>query len=98
MIETYSSSLSLVRRLLAARLQIDDASLEETDRLNDLGLTPLAVALVVLQLHRGHPGHANFPVYALRSVTTVGHLAQLVEIWLQQAAPREGFAASEGKG
>jgi hypothetical protein len=62
MIATYASSLSLVRRLLAARLQIDDASLKETDRLDDLGLTPLAIALVVLQLHRDHLSRLRAPL------------------------------------
>jgi hypothetical protein len=96
-IDTYKPSLSLVRRLLAARLHLDEAVLTETDRLDDLGLTPLDVALVVLRLHPRKPGYANFPIYALSSATTVGHLAQLVELWLQRGGTRESIAASEGE-
>jgi hypothetical protein len=87
--DTYASSLSLVCRLLAARLRVDEALLKETDRLDELGLTPLDVALLLLRLRRRHLGYAEFPIYLLRSATTVGHLAQLVELWFQSGAPRE---------
>jgi hypothetical protein len=87
--DPHKASLSLVRRLLASRLHLDEASLAETDRLEDLGLTPLDVALVVLRLHPRSPGYADFPVYELRAATTVGHLAQLVELWLQPGRPRD---------
>jgi hypothetical protein len=81
MIEADTPPLALVRRLLAARLRLDEALLKDTDRLEDLGLTPLDVALVVLRLYRDNPGYGDFPVHLLRSARTVGHLAQLVELW-----------------
>jgi len=69
-----SSTRSLVHRLVAARLQLDEASIEDADHFDELGLTPLDVVLVVLRLDRLRPGDGDFPVYALDCATTVGDL------------------------
>jgi acyl carrier protein len=75
---------ALVHQLLASRLHIDEASIRDTDRLDDLGLTPLDLVLVVLRLDRFDRGDGEFPVYELEHATTVGHLVDLVELWLRR--------------
>ena len=97
MIDTYSSSLSLVRRLLAARLHLDEDLIKEADRFDELGLTPLDVALVMLRLRRRGPDSTDFPLYALDFATTVGHLAELVDLWLLGRSPHEGIGAAQTK-
>ena len=90
-----SSTRSLVHRLVAARLHLDDASIKDADHFDELGPTPLDVVLVVLRLDRLRPGDGDFPVYALDYATTVGDLVVVVEVWLQggflchDVAPRE---------
>ena len=78
------SPQALVHQLLASRLHIDEASIEDTDRLDDLGLTPLDLVLVVLRLDRFDRGDGEFPLYQLEHATTVGHLVDLVELWLRR--------------
>jgi acyl carrier protein len=79
-----TSPQALVHQLLASRLHIDDASISDKDRFDDLGLTPLDLVLVVLRLDRLDRGDGEFPLYALDHATTVGDLVDLVELWLQR--------------
>jgi acyl carrier protein len=78
-----TSPQALVHQLLASRLHIDAASISDTDRFDDLGLGPLDIVLVVLQLDPLDPGDGEFPLLALEHATTVGDLVDLVELWLQ---------------
>ena len=79
-----TSPQALVHQLLASRLRIDDRSISDTDRFDDLGLTPLDLVLVVLRLDRLDRGDGEFPLNALDHATTVGDLVDLVELWLQR--------------
>ena len=79
-----TSPQALVHQLLASRLNVDEASIKDTDRFDDLGLNPLDLVLVVLRLDRLDRGYGEFPLYALDSATTVGDLVDLVELWLQR--------------
>ena len=78
-----SSTQSLIHHLLASRLQLDEASIKDTDQIDELGLTPLDVVLIVIRLDRLRPGDGDFPVHAPDSATTVGDLVVVVELWLQ---------------
>jgi acyl carrier protein len=92
-----TSPQALVHQLLASRLHIDDASISDTDRFDDLGLTPLDLVLVVLRLDRLDRGDGEFPLYALDHATTVGDLVDLVELWLQRdTMPSIGAAPPNG--
>jgi acyl carrier protein len=78
------SPQALVHQLLASRLRIDEASIRDTDRFDDLGLDPLDLLFVVLRLDRFDRGDGEFPLYALEHAATVGDLVDLVELWLQR--------------
>jgi len=79
----------IVRELLASRLGVAEASIEDTDLFDDLGLTPLDLVLVVLKLDKLDTGDGEFPLYALDQATKVGDLVALVELWLHRdEAPR----------
>ena len=73
----------LVHRLVASRLHIDEAAIKDTDRLDDLGLAPLDLVLVVARLDGLDAGDGEFPLFALEHATTIGDLVDLVELWLQ---------------
>ena len=79
-----TSPQALVHQILASRLRVDEASIRDADRFDDLGLTPLDLVLVVLRLDRLDRGDGEFPLYALDHATTVGDLVELVELWLQR--------------
>ena len=71
------------------RLHVAEASIQDTDLFDDLGLTPLDLVLVVLQLDKLDTGDGEFPLYALDQATKVGDLVDLVELWLRRdTAPR----------
>jgi acyl carrier protein len=78
------SPQALVHQLLASRLHVDEASIRDTDRFDDLGVTPLDLVLVVLRLDRLDRGDGEFPLYALDHATTVADLVDLVGLWLQR--------------
>jgi acyl carrier protein len=82
----------LVHQLLASRLRIDKASIRDTDRFEDLGLTPLDIVLVVLRLDQLDRGDGEFPLLALENATTVGDLVEVVELWLQADTVRSPVA------
>jgi hypothetical protein len=50
------SPQTLVHRLIARRSRRDEASIHDADRFEDLGLGPLDVVLIVLQLDGLDPG------------------------------------------
>jgi acyl carrier protein len=78
------SPQALVHQLLASRLRIDETSIRDTDRFDDLGLDPLDLLFVVLRLDRFDRGDGEFPLYALEHAATVGDLVDLVALWLQR--------------
>ncbi len=56
-----TSPQALVHQLLASRLHIDEASISDKDRFDDLGLTALDLVLVVLRLDPLDRGDGEFP-------------------------------------
>jgi acyl carrier protein len=72
---------SLVHGLLAAKLRIEAGSIDDTQRLDELGLDPLDLVLVVLRLEEFDRGRGDFPVAALEQAKTVGDLVALVDRW-----------------
>ncbi len=87
------SPQTLVHRLIARRSRRDEASIHDADRFEDLGLGPLDLVLIVLQLDGLDPD-GQFPVLALAQVTTVGDLFDVVETWLQPETVRSPAASS----
>ena len=87
---------ALVHQLLASRLRVDESSIKDTDRFDNLGLGPLDIVLVVLQLDRLDRGDGEFPLLALEHATTVGDLVDLVELWLQCDTVRSPVARVSG--
>jgi acyl carrier protein len=87
---------ALVHQLLASRLRVDEASIKDADRFDDLGLGPLDIVLVVLQLDRLDRGDGEFPLLALEHAATVGDLVDLVELWLQCDTVRSPVARVSG--
>jgi len=79
-----TSPRALVHQLLASRLGVDEATIVDTDLFDDLGLDPLDLVLVVIQLDRLDRGDGEFPIYALEHARAVGDLVDLVELWLQR--------------
>ncbi len=91
------SPQALVHQLLASRLRIAAASIQDTDRFDDLGLGPLDLVLVVLRLDRLDRGDGEFPLYALEHATTVGDLVDLVELWLRGDTMQSPVAEVAGR-
>lgn len=87
---------ALVHQLLASRLHIEEASIRDTDLLDDLGVAPLDLLLVVLWLDRLDHVDDEFPLYALEHANTVGDLVDLVEPWLQSDVRPKSFAQVSG--
>jgi hypothetical protein len=90
------SPRALVHQLLASRLHIEEASIRDTDLLDDLRVTPLDLLLVVLWLDRLDHIDGEFPVQALEHANTVGDLVDMVERWLQKDARPKSFAQVSG--
>jgi acyl carrier protein len=79
-----SPTQALVHRLVADHLQTDESSIEDGDRLDERGLDPLDLVLIVLRLENLDRGSGDFPVDALDHAQTIGDLVVLVDIWLQR--------------
>jgi acyl carrier protein len=82
-----SPSQALVHALLAAHLHVDHASITDLAALDDLGMDPLDLVLVVVRLEDLDRGAGDFPVAALEHTRTVGDLVTLVEHWWQCQRP-----------
>jgi phosphopantetheine binding protein len=89
-----SASESLVHQLLASHLRIDDARIKDAHRLDEMGLEPLDLVLVVLRLEGLDSGKGDFPVAALNRATTVGDVVALVDVWLQRDAASTPFVGT----
>ena len=74
----------IVHTLLASHLKVEEASIEDPVRHDDLGLDPLDLVLVVVRLEDLDRGAGDFPVAALEHAETVGDLVTLVELWWQR--------------
>jgi len=70
--------------MVASQLRIDDASIDDAHRLDELGLAPLNLVLVVLRLEDLDGGGGSFPLATLDRVRTVGDLVTLVGLWLRR--------------
>jgi hypothetical protein len=80
-----SSSRTLVHRLVASPLGVDESLILDERRFDALGLDLLDLVVLVLQLESLRPGHGDFPLATLDCVTTVGELVDLVDLWLGRA-------------
>jgi acyl carrier protein len=87
-----TSPRALVHQLVASRLHLDAASIDDADHFDDLGLSPLDLVLIVLRLERLDRGDGEFPMFALEHATTVGDLVDVVELWLQADTVRSPVA------
>jgi hypothetical protein len=90
------SPRTIVHQLLASRLHVEEASIRDTDLLDDLRVTPLDLLLVVLWLDRLDHVEGEFPLHALEHANTVGDLVDLVEPLLQKEARPTSFAQVSG--
>jgi acyl carrier protein len=78
-----SPSRTLVHASIASQLRIDETSVADAQRLEELGLDPLGVVQVVVRLESLDPGDGDFPVAMLERARTVGDLVELVDLWSQ---------------
>jgi len=95
-----SSSRVLVHQLFASHLQMDETSIKDAHGLEELGLDPLDVVLVVLRLEDFDRGSGDFPVGALARARTVGDVVTLVDLWWQRettASSTESASAQRGR-
>ena len=88
-----SPAQAIVYKLLAAHLAVDEASIADAETLDELGLDPLDLVLVVLRLEDWGGGEGDFPLTALAHARTVNDFAELVELWLQRDTIPSGFDA-----
>jgi acyl carrier protein len=79
-----STSKALVHHLLAFNLRLDDASIRDTHRFDELGLDALDLMLIALRLETFERDKGDFPVAALEHPKTVGDLVALVDLWWQR--------------
>src|SRR5271168_5258509 len=89
-------SQAIVHALLASHLKVEEASIADPVPLEELGLDPLDLVLVVVRLEDLDRGAGDFPVAALEHTRTVGDLVTLVELWWQRqrTAPRTEIPGS----
>jgi|HubBroStandDraft_2_1064218.scaffolds.fasta_scaffold13597_3 acyl carrier protein len=78
-----SPSRTLVHASIASQLRIDEASVADAQRFEELGLDPLGLVQVVIRLESLDPGDGDFPVAMLEHARTVGDLVELVDLWSQ---------------
>src|SRR5882672_12916638 len=78
------SSRTLVHYLVARQLRVGDASIHDAQRFDELGLDPLNLVLIVLQLEDRTDKVGEFPLGALDHTRTVGQLVALVDLWLSR--------------
>jgi acyl carrier protein len=78
-----SPSRTLVHHYLASRLRMDQTSIHDALNLDELGVDPLDLVLIVLRLEDAHRDAGEFPIAPLEHVTTVADLVTVVDRWLQ---------------
>ncbi len=79
-----SHTQALVHSLVASQLRIDDVTIDDANRLEELGLDPLNLVLVVLRLEDLDGRGGSFPLIQLDLVETIGDLVALVDLWLHR--------------
>jgi len=83
-----SPSRTLVHHYLASRLRIDPTSIHDARSLDELGVDPLDLVLIVLRLEDANRDAGELPLDPLDDVTTVGDLVTVVDRWLRyETAP-----------
>ncbi|MDP9002019.1 MAG: phosphopantetheine-binding protein [Myxococcota bacterium] len=89
------SSRKTVHRLVAARARISDQLVDDAHTFDELGVDPLGLLIIVVQLGTLGELQEVFPIGALERARTVGELVDLVD-----ARPARATAASlvEGRG
>jgi acyl carrier protein len=65
-------------------LGIEDESIDEAHRFDELGLDSLDLVLVVLRLEEFYRGAGEFPVAELAQASRVADLVCLVQAWLRR--------------
>jgi hypothetical protein len=78
------SPQGLVHAALAPLLELGEALIKDADVLAELGLYPLDLVLVAIELEEIEPENGPFPLAALAHARTVGDLVELVEGWSQR--------------
>jgi acyl carrier protein len=79
-----SCSRALVCDLLASHLDVEAESIDDTDGLDELGLDPLDMVLVVLKIEDLCGGDGDFPLAELPKARTVADFVALVDLWVQE--------------
>jgi len=80
-----ASSRSVVHRLVAAHADIGARLVDDEQTLERLGLDPLDLILIVVQVASLEESTREFPLDALDSARTVGDLVALVDAWRARA-------------
>ena len=91
-----SPSQGIVYHLLASHLGVDEASIENAETLDALGLDPLDLVLVVIRLE-DLGGEGDFPMAALAHAMTVADLVDLVDVWLKRETSPSGIDARRSR-
>jgi acyl carrier protein len=86
---------TLVHHAIASQLRIDETSIEDAHTLDQLGVDPLDLVLIVLRLEQFDQGQDDFPLAALANARTVGDLVLLADLW-QQRGHDAGSADGHG--
>jgi len=79
-----SHTQALVHSLVASQLRIDDALIDDANLLDEVGLDPLNLVMVVLRLEDLDGRGGGFPLAKLDLAKTIGDLVSLIDVWLQR--------------
>jgi len=79
-----SLAQALVHHLIARQLKIDETAIDDRLTFDELGLDPVDLALVAIQLEDLHHEQGKFSLAQLDFAATVGEFVVLYELWLQR--------------
>jgi acyl carrier protein len=92
-----SCSRALVCDLVASHLEVEVESIDDADGLDELGLDPLDLVLVVLKIEDLCGGDGDFPLAELSKARTVADFVALVDSWLQEDTAPYRIAVSSSR-